>query len=360
MNDGVSHTKPKQLKGRGTADAPKNRFERLHVEPDLDGLGDDEAIAPKTKFVRDASKSIIATNDSPDVGFDASINPYRGCEHGCVYCYARPYHEYLGLNAGIDFETTILVKEDAPRLLRAEMMATRWKPQKLGISGVTDPYQPIERKLEITRRCLEVLAEFRNPVSIVTKNRLVTRDIDILSELARHDAAAVAVSITSLDSALIRKLEPRTSQPELRLDAIARLSDAGIPVVVLIAPIIPALTDHELPAILKAAYEAGARYSGYTVARLPGAVAGLFDGWLEEHYPDRRLKIIHQIENAHGGNVADTRFGKRMKGDGVAIEQIHKLFHVTRRRLGYQESLPHLSTDAFRRPARHGQLELFD
>lgn len=355
----MSHTKPKQLKGRATSEAPKNRFERLHVEPDPDGLGDDEAIAPKTKFVRDASKSIIATNSSPDVGFDASINPYRGCEHGCIYCYARPYHEYLGLNAGIDFETTILVKEDAPELLRAELSSPRWKPQTLGISGVTDAYQPVERKLEITRRCLQVLAEFRNPVAIVTKNRLVTRDIDALGELAKYNAAAVAVSITSLDSALIRKLEPRTSMPERRLDAIARLSDAGIPVAVLIAPIIPALTDHEVPSILKAAYEAGARHAGYTVARLPGAVAGLFSGWLEEHYPDRRQKIIHQIENAHGGNVADSRFGKRMKGDGVAIEQIHQLFHVTRRRLGYSEVLPKLSVEAFRRPPRYGQMGLF-
>lgn len=356
----MSHTKPTQLKGRGTAEAPKNRFERLHVELDPDALGDDEAIAQKTKFVRDVSKSIVATNNSPDVGFDASINPYRGCEHGCIYCYARPYHEYLGLNAGIDFETTILVKEDAPELLRAEMMSPRWKPQKLGISGVTDPYQPVERKLEITRRCLQVLAEFRNPVSIVTKNRLVTRDIDVLAELATHNAAAVAVSITSLDSALIRKLEPRTSQPSLRLDAISRLADAGIPVVALIAPIIPALTDHEVPAILKAAYEAGARYSGYTVARLPGAVAGLFDGWLEEHYPDRRNKIIHQIENAHGGNVADARFGTRMRGEGAAVEAIRKLFHVTRERLGYHDVLPQLQTDAFRRPSRHGQLALFE
>jgi len=355
----VSHTKPVH-RGRGTAEAPKNRFERLHVEPDPEGLGDDEAIAPKTKFVRDASKSIIATNSSPDVGFDASINPYRGCEHGCIYCYARPYHEYLGLNAGIDFETTILVKEDAPELLREELMSARWKPQMLGISGVTDPYQPIERKLEITRRCLQVLAEFRNPVSIVTKNRLVVRDLDALGELATYNAAAVAVSITSLDPALIRKLEPRTSMPVRRLDAIAKLADAGIPVAVLVAPIIPALTGHEVPAILKAAYEAGARHAGYTVARLPGAVAGLFEGWLDEHYPDRKQKIIHQIENAHGGSVADSRFGKRMKGDGVAIEQIHQLFHVTRRRLGYFEKLPKLSTEAFRRPGRHGQMALFE
>lgn len=355
----VSHTKPTH-RGRGTAEAPRNRFERIHVVADPDAADDDVAIAPKTKFVRDASKSIVATNDSPDVGFDASINPYRGCEHGCIYCYARPYHEYLGLNAGIDFESTILVKENAPELLRAEMMAPRWKPQKLGISGVTDPYQPVERRLEITRRCLKVLAEFRNPVSIVTKNRLVTRDIDVLGELAAVQAAAVAISITSLDTELIRKLEPRTSQPALRLDAIARLADAGIPVVVLIAPIIPGLTDHEVPAILKAAREAGACYAGYTVARLPGAVAGLFEGWLDEHYPERKSKILNKIRSAHGGRVADNRFGTRMSGDGVAIEQIHKLLRVTRRRLGYREGMPELSAESFRRPPRNGQLALFE
>src|ERR671912_2334518 len=268
--------------GRGAADNPKNRFEKIEVEPELGEL-DAEEPGPEIIYLRDVSRSIIARNDSPDIGFDASINPYRGCSHGCIYCYARPTHEYLGLSAGLDFESKILVKEDASELLRKELSSPRWEPKVLSMSGVTDPYQPVERRLGITRRCLEVLAEFRNPVAIITKNHLVTRDVDLLSELARYDAAAVAVSLTTLDDDLRRLMEPRTSQPARRLAAIKALVEAGVPVGVMTAPVIPGLTDHELPDLLSAAAGAGATFAGYVPLRLPGAVAPLFEDWLMRH-----------------------------------------------------------------------------
>ena len=271
--------------------------------------GDDEYLEslgrPRTEFLPDQSRSIITENDSPDVGFVASLNPYRGCEHGCIYCYARPTHEFLGYSAGLDFETKILVKHDAPELLRKELSSPRYQPRALGLSGVTDPYQPIERKLELTRRCLAVLADFRQAVTIITKNRLVTRDIDLLEELARHDAAGVFVSITSMDPELIGRLEPRTTRPSGRLEAIAALADAGIPVGVMVAPVIPGLTEHEMPAILKAAAQAGARSAGYVLVRLPMAVAGLFQDWLETHFPDRKDKILGRIRAARDGRLND-------------------------------------------------------
>src|SRR6185436_4215658 len=246
------------VKGRGASINPANRFEEIHLERDID-WNPEEDPAPRTQFFRDQSATIINYNDSPDIGFDASINPYRGCEHGCIYCYARPTHEYLGFSAGLDFESRIMVKERAPELLRRELSSPKWKPQVIALSGVTDCYQPIERKLKLTRGCLEVLAEFRNPVGIVTKNHLVTRDLDLLQELARHNAAAVCISLTSLDTELRRVMEPRTSPPAARLAAIRALSQAGIPVGALIAPVIPGLTDHEVPALVEAAAKAGAR-----------------------------------------------------------------------------------------------------
>jgi DNA repair photolyase len=262
---------PESVRGRGAADNPANRFVPIHYEPDPDAPDEGRA-APRTQLYRDATRSIIATNDSPDVGFGASINPYCGCEHGCAYCYARPTHEHLGLSAGLDFETKILVKEDAPALLRRELASPRWRPQVIGLSGVTDPYQPAERRLRLTRGCLEGLAEFRNPVVVVTKNHLVTRDADLLAELAAHRAAAVFLSVTTLDGDLARVMEPRASQPAGRLAAVAELARAGVPVGVLVAPVIPGLTDHELPAILAAAARAGARHAGYVLLRLPHGV----------------------------------------------------------------------------------------
>src|SRR3989454_1032133 len=273
---------PLPIRGRGATENPPNRFEKLHYEPEpgeaaLDGP------APATQFYKDTTRSIIARNDSPDVGFDASVNPYRGCEHGCSYCYARPYHEYLGLSAGLDFESKILVKEDAPELLRRELAARAWKPRVLGISGVTDAYQPIERRLQLTRRCLQVLTEFRNPAVIITKNHLVTRDIDVLRDLAGHQAASVNLSITTLDGELARILEPRATQPAGGLGALKELTDAGIPTGVLVAPVIPGLTDHEMPGILQAARAAGAQFASYVILRLPYAVAELFENWLTRH-----------------------------------------------------------------------------
>ena len=256
---------------------PPNRFEAISLERDADWDPAEEPVLA-TRFLRDHSASVITYNDSLDVGFSASLNPYRGCEHGCIYCYARPTHEYLGFSAGLDFESRILVKEEAPELLRRELAAPKWKPQTLALSGVTDPYQPIERKLLLTRRCLAVLAECRNPVCLVTKNQLVTRDLDHLCELARHRAVCVCVSLTTLDPELRRVLEPRTSPPAARLAAIRELSAANVPVGVLIAPIIPAINDHELPQLLAAAAAAGARFAGYVVLRLPLAVAPLFEG----------------------------------------------------------------------------------
>ncbi len=349
------------LHGRGASWSPANRFEKLHVDlTDVDVVDvdpdDEERPRRHTQYFRDASKSIITRNNSPDVGFETSLNPYRGCEHGCIYCYARPTHEYLGFSAGLDFESKIMVKTDAPELLCAEMESPRWKPQTLVMSGVTDPYQPIEKKLRITRGCLEVLAKFRNPVAIITKNRLVTRDVDLLRELASHHAAAVNISITSLDPKLQRILEPRTSSPEARLNAIRQLRAAGIPVGVMTAPIIPGLTDHEVPKILEAAAKAGAQFAGYTIVRLPWAVAPLFEHWLEEHFPDRKEKVLGRIRELRGnGKLNNSQWHTRMSGEGAFAEQIASLFAVGCHRAGIG-ARPKLSATAFRRSTT--QIEL--
>jgi DNA repair photolyase len=336
----------RSIVGRGAAGNPKNRFERIEVEPD-ETEGDEPR--PETVYLRDHSRSIIARNDSPDIGFDASINPYRGCSHGCVYCYARPTHEYLGLSAGLDFESRILVKQDAPELLRKELLSPRWNPQVLSMSGVTDPYQPVERRLRITRRCLGVLAEFRNPVIIVTKNYLVTRDMDLLSELASHDAAAVAFSLTTLDDDLRRIMEPRTSRPARRLAAVEKLAAGGIPVGVMTAPVIPGLNDHELPNLLSAAAEAGATFAAYVPVRLPYAVAPLFEDWLARHFPERKDKVLNRVRTMRGGELNDASFGSRMRGKGLFAQHIAQLFSISCRRAGMGEGrFPKLSTAAFR------------
>jgi DNA repair photolyase len=339
-------------RGRGSTVNPTNRFASIVFEAESHHAVDsDELPLPRTQFLRDASSSVITHNDSPDLGFRASVNPYRGCEHGCIYCYARPYHEYLGFSAGLDFESKILVKEDAPQLLEKELASPSWKPQKVSLSGVTDPYQPIERRLRLTRRCLEVLTASRNPVVIVTKNHLVTRDIDLLSELARYEAALVFVSITSLDTDLVGVMEPRTSRPTARLDAIRQLSAAGIPVGLLMAPIIPGLTDHEIPAVVKAAGEAGIVCAGCMPVRLPHGVADLFVRWLEEHFPLRKDKVLAQIRAMRGGQLNDSRFGSRMEGEGMMAKQMAKMFAVACRRAGIPDQHPELSTASFRRPS---------
>jgi len=507
---------PRGPRGRGAASNPANRFEPLTVESEEPGP---DRIA--TLYLRDASRSIITTNDSPDVGFDASVNPYRGCEHGCVYCleggtpilmadgsirplrevrvgdaiygtrregwsrryvktrvhahwettkpayaitladgtrlvagadhrfltergwkfitgaehgtdrrphlttqdklmgagrlwhsirnaisgkreiegralkssarlrvrsieplgermtlydittgtgdfiadgvvshncYARPTHEYFGLSAGLDFETRIFVKEDAPELLRRELSSPKWRPKVLAMSGVTDPYQPIERKLRLTRRCLEVLAEFRNPVGIVTKSHLVTRDRDLLGELAGDRAAAVAISITTLDGSLAARMEPRAPHPRERLRAIETLAVAGIPCGVMVAPVVPAITDHEIPVILRAAADAGAGWAGFVVLRLPWAVKELFEEWLERHFPERKKKVLERIRSLRGGKLYEASFRTRMKGEGPFADQIRALFTTGCRRAGLDRPRPELSTAAFRRPGLQREL----
>jgi len=341
------------VRGRGASWSPANRFEKLHVDlTDIDVVGADifseEQPRPATQYFRDGTKSIITRNTSPDVGFETSLNPYRGCEHGCIYCYARPTHEYLGFSAGLDFESKIMVKTNAPELLRAELESPRWQPQTLVMSGVTDPYQPIERKLRVTRGCLEVLAKFRNPVAIITKNRLVTRDIDLLCELRKYSAVAVNFSVTSLDPNLQRVLEPRTSSPQARLDAISQLRSAGIPTGVMVAPVIPGLTDHEIPRILDACTKAGAQFAGYTIVRLPWAVAPLFEHWLDEHFPDRKEKVLQRIRHLRGDRLNSFQWHTRMTGEGIFAEQIASLFKVGCRHAGIGNR-PNLSTAAFRR-----------
>lgn len=348
------------IRGRGAAENPANRFERLAFEHDGGVLDEEGVPVPATVYLKDAARSIIAKNDSPDVGFTYSINAYRGCSHGCVYCYARPTHEYLGFSAGLDFETRILVKEHAPQLLREELASPKWRPAVVAISGVTDCYQPVERKMQLTRRCLQVLAEFRNPVSLITKNHLVTRDIDLLAELASMDLAAAILSVTTLDAELARRMEPRTSAPRRRLEAIEMLAKAGVPVGVMVAPIIPGLTDHETPAILKAAADAGARFAGSVPVRLPLGVAPLFEAWLARHYPDRKDKVLNRIRSLRGGKLNDSNFNTRMKGEGIFAEQISAMFKLAVRRAGLDNPFPELSTERFRRPVRpNDQLPLF-
>lgn len=320
---------------------------------------DDEA-DPGVELVEDSSRTIIATNSSPDVGFTHSINPYRGCAHGCAYCYARPTHEFLGYNAGIDFETKILVKRDAARLARAEMMKKSWKPVAVVISGVTDPYQPIERELRVTRSVLETMLEFRNPVGIITKNALVLRDIDLLQELAKIGCARVFLSITTLDRSLARRMEPRTSSPEQRLHAVRALADAGIPVGVSMAPLIPGLTDSEIPSLLTAARDAGARDAFHVMLRLPLAVRPIFIDWLEREEPGRASKVLNTLMDMRGGKLNLTEFGDRMSGTGARAAAISDLFEMTARRLGLNECHSPMSTEHFRRPPADGQESMFD
>ena len=343
---------PPRFRGRGVSRDPPNRFERLHVELEEGALD----VNPLTEYIDDSTRSIISTNRSPDLGFDASVNPYRGCEHGCVYCYARPSHEYLGFSSGLDFERKILVKRNAPELLRKALARPSWEPQVVAMSGVTDPYQPVERKLGITRGCLKVLQDFLNPVTIVTKNHLVTRDVDILRPLAEADCAHVTVSITTLRNDLQRVMEPRTTVPARRLAAVSELAEAGIPVGVFVAPVIPGLTDVEIPAILTEAARAGAGWASFIPLRLPGAVAEHFVDWLELHFPDRRNKVLARVREARGGKLNDSDFHTRFRARGEYAGQIRALFNATASRLGLDARPPRMSTENFRRSVGQGEL----
>lgn len=345
------------IRGRGASDNPANRFEDEYLDYDLDGETGQKP-SQKTRLIRDDTKEILSKNDSPDIPFTYGLNPYRGCEHGCIYCYARPTHEYLGFSAGLDFESRIMVKYDAAEKLRARFASKSWKPEPVIMSGVTDPYQPVERELEITRSCLEVFAEARNPVSMITKNYLVTRDVDLLSELAEYNAAHVTLSVTTLDRELARVMEPRTSQPYRRLEAIEKLAGAGISVGVNVAPIIPGLTDHECADILKAAKEAGASHAGYTIVRLPYGVKDLFQEWLEHHFPDRKEKVLNRIRDMKGGKLNKSEFGDRFRGEGAFSDQIREMFEIQTKKLGFNREWNPLSSKYFRRPEQ-GQLHLF-
>ncbi|MBI3818405.1 MAG: PA0069 family radical SAM protein [Planctomycetes bacterium] len=360
-----SHTGP--LHGRGSSENPRNRFRTIHAaaDPSIDAKvpydPEFDDPAPRTTLTADHSKTIVSENDSPDVPFAKSINPYRGCEHGCAYCYARPTHEYLGLSAGLDFETKLFVKYDAAALLREAFASPRWQPELLGVSGVTDAYQPVERKLQITRACLEVCNAFKNPVCIVTKSDLVVRDADLLAEMASVNAAGVCISVTTLDTDLARRLEPRACVPSRRVAAIARLAARGIPTGVLVAPVIPGLNDHEIPAILESAANAGAAFAGYVVLRLPHGLKDLFTDWLDAHAPDAKAKILHRVSEMRGGKLNDTKFGARMRGEGPIASNIADLFRVACARNGFAARAPKLSAAAFARPrATRGQLGLFD
>jgi len=339
----------KPIKGRGSAVNPKNRFTEKEVVYDVDPETG-QLKRPKTRLFPDHTTQIISRNNSPDIGFDVSVNPYRGCEHGCAYCYARPSHEFLGMSAGLDFESKIVVKYNAPNLLRKELSNPSWKPQTLVMSGVTDPYQPIEKKLEITRGCVQVLTASRHPLVIITKNYLVTRDIDLLSELAEVNAVRVVLSITSLDPAITNTMEPRTSRPRKRLQAVRELSNAGISVQVNIAPVIPGLTDDEIVPIMEASAEAGAKSVSLVNLRLPYGVKDLFVKWLDDHQPNRKEKVLNKIRSLKNGKLNRYEFGERFRVEGAYGEQMRQLLDIHSKRLGLNEKREPLNVNEFRRP----------
>jgi DNA repair photolyase len=353
------------IKGRGSAVQPANPYVAVRVESDFEHVADDlEYMAqlgrPPTEYYPDESQTVVTENNSPDIGFRYSVNPYRGCSHGCSYCYARPYHEYLGLSAGLDFETKVFVKYRAGELLREFLARPRWKCETIVFSGVTDCYQPAEREFRVTRACVAVAAECRQPIGIITKNALVTRDIDLLQQLATHNAVGVSVSITTLDAQLARVMEPRTSSPEARLRAIRELTAAGIPTNVMTAPIIPGLNDSEMPAVLAAAREAGALHAGYVLLKLPTTVRDVFTNWLRRTYPDRADRVENLIRSTRAGKLNDSQFGRRQVGTGHIAELISDTFNLWTKKLGFTDDRESLNRDAFIPPApTSGQLRLF-
>jgi DNA repair photolyase len=355
----------RSIKGRGAAIQPANPYVSIRLEGDFEHVADDadylaQLGRPPTQYFPDESQSIVTENDSPDVGFRYSVNPYRGCSHGCSYCYARPYHEYLGLSAGLDFETKVFVKYRAAELLRDFLARPAWRPETIAFSGITDCYQPAEREFRITRACLEVAAKCHQPVGVITKNSLVTRDIDILQRLAEHNAIRVSLSITTLDAKLARVMEPRTSSPDARLRALQELYAAGIPTNVMVAPVIPGLNDSEMPAILAAARDAGAQWAGYVLLKLPTTVKEVFTDWLRHTYPDRADKVESLIRSTRAGRLSDSKFGRRQVGTGNFAELIANTFDMWTKKLGYNEKHGALNATAFAPPKpTSGQLKLF-
>ena len=345
------------MPGRGAQRQVTNRFESIEVTVDPT---DEIPGRPKTQFFADQSKSIVTQNDSPDVPFRYSLNPYRGCEHGCSYCYARPTHEFLGMSAGLDFETKIIVKEKAVQLLRDFLAKPSYEPDAMMLSGVTDPYQPVERDRKITHGLLQLLSDCCHPIGLITKNALIERDVDILAQMARQQLVHVAISVTTLDPQLANVLEPRTSAPAARLRAIGTLASAGIPVRVMTAPVIPGLNDHELPQILEAAAEAGATAAAYVMLRLPGAVESVFCDWLANVRPEVKDKVLAKVREVRDGELNDTQFGRRMRGMGVRADSISNMFTVCMKKYGLTKETEPLCYDLFTPPSgRSGQLNLF-
>ena len=349
------------LSGRAARSNRVGRFEansREHFDDGWEIVEDRQQV--RTEVLTERPRRVITRNTSPDVGFDRSINPYRGCEHGCIYCFARPSHAFLGLSPGLDFETKLIARPDAPMILERELRAKSYRPAVIAIGSNTDPYQPIEREHQVMRRILEVLRDYRHPVAVVTKGTLIERDIDILGEMARDGLARVGISVTTLDARVSRAMEPRVPSPERRLRTIRALSEAGVPVRVMVSPVVPALTDHELEAILERAAEAGASAASYIMLRLPLEVSELFREWLREHFPERAQRVMGRVRELHGGKDYDPDWGKQMTGEGAFAGLIAHRFAIATRRLGLARELSPLRTDLFRPPPRAGdQLSLF-
>lgn len=346
------------LKGRGAQFNPHNRFEKNdYVKEHDEGIDEWEEDDHKTSFIFGKSKSIVNKVDSPDVGMAYSLNPYQGCEHGCTYCYARNAHEYWGFSAGLDFERKIIVKTDAPALFKKFLEKKSWDASTISLSGNTDCYQPAERKFRITRQLLEIALEYRQPIGMITKNSLILRDIDILTEMSKLNLCMVYVSINSLNEKLRQKMEPRTTTAKQRLKIVEELSKAGIPMGVMVAPLVPGLSDHEIPVILKTIANCGAKAAGYTIVRLNGAIGGIFEDWLRKNYPDRFEKVWHMIQSCHGGNVNDSRFGERMRGDGNIAQMIRDTFKLHCRLNHLNEKRTELDSSLFKVP--QAQLRLF-
>ncbi|MFS0490536.1 PA0069 family radical SAM protein [Leadbetterella byssophila] len=338
-----------RTKGRGAQINTPNGFQSNRYELD-------ETLSPKTKYFEEYPKKVVNFTNSPDLRAMIYVNPYQGCEHGCIYCYARNSHEYWGFSAGMDFESKIMIKRNAPELLEKTFLSKKWKPETISLSGNTDCYQPAERKYQLTRKILEVCLKYGNPVSILTKNSMVLRDLDLLQSLNKKNLVHVLLSVTTMDEKLRLALEPRTSTAVKRFQTLKTLSDAGIPTGVMTAPIIPGLNDHEIPQLIQAAAEAGALYAGYTVVRLNGAIGPIFEDWIYQAFPDKAEKVLNQIKDCHGGKLNDSRFGVRMRGEGRFAENIRALHQVSIRKYMPDRKLPDLSKDHFQRP---GQLSLF-
>lgn len=347
-------------KGRGATLQIEGRFERVARERIDDGWGADEELPPfKTSVTVEAAKSVIQRHDSPDLPFSLSLNAYRGCEHGCIYCYARPSHGYLNLSPGLDFETKLFAKPDAAKLLRAELAKPSYRCAPIALGSNTDPYQPIEREWKITRQILEVLTEHKHPLSIITKSALIERDLDLLVQLARENLLQVFISVTTLDAELARKLEPRASSPRRRLQAMQTLNEAGVPCGVMVAPVIPFLTDAELERVLQAAHEHGARNAGYTLLRLPYELKELFRDWLVTHYPLKAEHVMSRLREMRNGRENDSEFGARFRGSGLFANLLEQRFRIVSERLGLNRDEAALDTELFKQPSRNGQMDLF-